>query len=60
MKFCFSTAIFLAWVAFVIVFHYLELPTWARYTVYFAGLGAGVFAEIGLCELKDRLDEKCK
>lgn len=57
MKTCFFAALFFAWVAFVVILHYLELPTWAHYTVYFAGLGAFVFAEVGLHALEDRLDE---
>ena len=57
MKTCFSVALFFAWVAFIIILHYLGLPTWARYTTYLAGLGAFVFAEVGLHALEDHLDE---
>ena len=57
MKICFSVAIFFAWVAFIVILPYLELPTWAHYTAYFASLAASGFTEIGFCKLEDRLDE---
>lgn len=57
MKTCFSIAICFAWIAFVIVLRHLGLPTWAHYTAYFAGLGAYVFAEVGLHGLEDQLDK---